>query len=422
MESSAHGVDLDITDPDGNVLLRMKNGGAYTKNFASNPTIITMKADGTGDFATLRDALASITDADSVNNPYEIHLLPGVYDTLAGYTEAEIQAADIGGGYTDSSMVGLKLTDGISIIGIGDRDSVVLTAELSTANYSADVRGNISTINMKESCRIENLTIKARCLRYCVHDDFPASKRYIRIVKNCKFIAYGTSMSSNPATTYGVGLREHGCDALFEDCDFGYNVGFHSKTSMQENCNIVFKNCTGLRMYVGDWANEADTAHHTFALYGCDFEAVSMARPTATTPHISIIGSNNPNTMDLCLSADKPLFMNIIKTKLSALPVGTLVNVGAGEITASSGGITAVKATNKDCAVGIIIMKDTDFDYIQKGGFIRGDRMGIASLAIGDYVTVDSDMELTTTGATASNAVGVVKYTDSDDRSQIWLM
>ena len=43
------------------------------------------------------------------------------------------------------------------------------------------------------------------------------------------------------------------------------------------------------------------------------------------------------------------------------------------------------------------------------------------NLAVGDYVTVDADMVLTS-GGTASNAFGVVKYTDSNDHSQIWMM
>ena len=148
-DSTAQGVDLDVSDTNGNVLIRLKDGEIHTKYFHSKPTIITLKSDGTGDFSTLKGALGSISNSNPETNPYEIHVYPGTYDTLAGYTDAEIRAADIGGGYTDSSMVGCKLQDGVSLIGIGNRESIILTAYLSTSEYGNGVRGNISTLNLK---------------------------------------------------------------------------------------------------------------------------------------------------------------------------------------------------------------------------------------------------------------------------------
>ena len=125
--------------------------------------------------------------------------------------------------------------------------------------------------------------------------------------------------------------------------------------------------------------------------------------------------------MLFCKAEDIPVFSNILKAGSTLLPVGTVVNVTNGEITGGDTGIKAVKATSIDSALGVIVDKDDLYDYIQTDGFIQGDRLGISNLAVGDYVTVDADMVLTS-GGTASNAFGVVKYTDSNDHSQIWMM
>lgn len=420
--SSATGVDLDVADDDGNVLVRMAKGHIQTKNFNSakvGAKVITLKPSG-GDFSTLSAALASITDADSETNPYEIHVYPGTYNTLEGYTEEQILSADIGGGYTDDSFVGAKLTDGISLIGIGDPTQIILTATLDST-YSSAVRGNISTLNTQGTCSVKNVTIRAQRIRYCVHDDFGSTKHYTRIVENCIFEGLGTSLSYNPAVTWGAGIANPGITAIFRNCDFGYKVGYHTRQLMTGNSLLIFENCRGLALRIGDQANEADTAHHTFIVSGCDFDSVQISRPNATTPHISVMGANNKDAMMFMPTADNPLIAGIMKTKASSVAIGTLVNVSAGEMTDGSSGITAVAASGIDSALGVLVFRDSLYDYIQTDGYINAKRLSLSGLSVGDYITVDSSMKLTATSATASNAVGVVKYTDTDGNAQIML-
>ena len=421
-DSSATGVDLDIADDDGNVLARFANGQIQTKNFNSakvGAKVITLKPSG-GDFSTLSAALASITDADSETNPYEIHVYPGTYNTLEGYTEEQILSADIGGGYTDESFVGAKLTDGISLIGIGDPTQIILTATLANT-YSSAVRGNISTLNTQGTCAVKNVTIRAQRLRYCVHDDFTSTKQYTRIVENCIFEGLGTSMSYNPAVTWGAGISSPGIIAYFKNCDFGYKVGYHSRTGMTGNSLIVFDNCRGLQVNLSDQANEADTAHHTVIINGCDFSSVNIARPTATTPHMIVMGANNKDVMVFASASDNPMISGMMKTKASSVAIGTLVNVSAGEMTTTDDGITAVAASGIDSALGVLVFRDSLYDYIQTDGYINAKRISLSGLSVGDYITVDSNMKLTATSATASNAVGVVKYTDTNGNAQIML-
>ena len=422
-DSITTGVDLDISDDDGNVIARMMNGHIFTKNFNSakvSAKVITLKTSG-GDYSTLSAALASITDANSETNPYEIHVYPGTYNTLDGYTDEEIRSADIGGGYTDTSFVGAKLTDGISLIGIGDPTQIILTASLSSSDYSLAIRGNISTLNTQGTCAVKNVTIRAQRLRYCVHDDFGSTKQYTRIVENCIFEGLGTSMSYNPAVTWGGGIASPGIIAYFKNCDFGYKAGYHTRENMTGNSFVVYENCRGLALNVHDQAYEADTAHHTFVINSCDFNSVRITRPTATTPHVSVIGANNKDAMLFAPTADNPMISGMMKTKASSVAIGTIVNVSAGEMTDGSSGITAVAASGIDSALGVLVFRDSLYDYIQTDGYINAKRLSLSGLSVGDYVTIDSNMKLTATNATASNAVGVVKYTDTDGNAQIML-
>ena len=173
-------------------------------------------------------------------------------------------------------------------------------------------------------------------------------------------------------------------------------------------------------MRIGDVAYDSDVAKHTFVLNGCDIKAVSINRNTTTIPHVFVSGVNNHDTMCFCDAADHPHIVDCIKTYPSALPIGTLVSIPDGTITANSGGITAVAASDIYSAIGVIVDKDDVFDYIQTDGYINAAQLGITGLSVGDYITVDSNMTLVG-GGTESNAVGVVRYTDSNDNAQIKL-
>ena len=403
IDSSA---DMDFVDPAGNVVLRVQDGHIQTKNFNSrniNPKVITLKADGTGDFSTLKAAIESITDADPDSNPYEIHVYPGTYDTLAGYTEEQIESADIGGGYTDDSFVGAKLTDGISLIGIGNRENIILTAELDTSDYSLDIRGNISTLNLQGSGRVENVTIHAENLRYCIHDDFGCDHIVRRTLKNVVFS--GSNLSYDPFTSYGSGIPYGGMIGLFEDCDFGFNFGMHSRQLMKVDSVVELRNCSGHQVILGDNANDNDTASHQFILNGCNFDSVKVGRTNGTTtPHMFISGTSKG-----MMIFEPGIYIiqtgDIVKTALTALDEGTMVAF-------ASGAEKLTKAASAAVAYGVIVKKDTEYDYVQKSGYINAAWVGLTGLSIGDYITINSDMELVT-GGTSSNAVGVVVYTNS---------
>lgn len=67
----------------------------YKINGKIEPKIVTVKADGTGMYQTIKAAVDSITDANHLTNPYVIEVYPGTYDTLEGFTDDEIASADV---------------------------------------------------------------------------------------------------------------------------------------------------------------------------------------------------------------------------------------------------------------------------------------------------------------------------------------
>ena len=407
--SIKQGVDLDVSDEDGNVLLRLQNGHIKTKKFTSETladrtTFVTVKASG-GDFSTLRGAIDYINeqdDADPVEHPYVIQIYPGTYNVMEDYTDEEINTADVQDYH--NGFVGPFLDDGVSLIGMGDRDSIILYGFLDSSNYVARVRGNISTLNTRGNVTLENLTVIAKNLRYCVHDDFsyPSSKgQYQRTVKNCRFI--GENLSHTPACTWGGGMSGKGENAIFENCDFGTDFGFHFDAS--RSVHIYYRNCRGRKLRL---AERAGSYHHYITIENSDIEMISLMRPSGvTTQHIFIEANGCEKTYVSSNDGDIILTGAITKGHLTNLPVGTLVR----RVSTSGNGYEAT--SDPMTADGVIVANDDYYSYIQRTGYINTRILGMTSFNRGDYITIDGNDKLTT-GGTASNAVGVISFISMD--------
>ena len=374
----------------------------YLKHYDPVPKIVTVKADGTGMFTTLKSAVESITDANHLTNPYVIEVYEGTYNTLEGYTTAEINAADIGGGYSETSMVGLKLTDGMSLRGVGRCNDIVLTAELDNT-FSSAVRSNISTLNLQGECNLENVTIFGKNIRYCVHDDFraPVNSHHKRIVKHCKFD--GESLAYSPyMTTYGAGMSAPR-DYLIEDCDFGYTIGIHSNGGYTFGCTIELNNCSGANYNAGDSARDGD-AINRIIFNNCNFQRINFEHKNgASESHMLIEGVGNEHTMVYDPLAT-PYRLGMIDIAPTGLTVGKMVKRIAGSL--------SLEATNnKRLAHGIVIGADDDFCYVQKCGYIAANMLNLSGLTIGDYVTVDSTGTVIT-GGSEDDTVGIVVATN----------
>lgn len=377
----------------------------YRINGEIKPKIVTVASDGSGMFTTIRGAIDSITDANAHTNPYEIWVYPGTYNTLSGYSDEEI--ADVQVPYTETSFVGPKLTDGISIKGVGKtRDEVVLTASLDPEVWSTDVRGQVSPLNIQGSGSIENMTILGYNTRYCVHDDFrnPSNEVTFRKLKNLKFGGYLTNTSK--FTTYGAGMSTPR-DYIIEDCDFGFGVGIHGNTNFSKECQIILRNCSGYVFGIGDYADEETDATVNFEFDNCSFERIFVANKyPSISPHVRIYGVGNEQTMVSCDADYIYEFGNIVKIE---------AGFNAGEVVRHEATTDMFELTDSiDTYCGIIINADSNYSYMQKSGFISSAFLGLSNLSVGDYVTVDSVTKKVVSGGTASNAIGVVVATESN--------
>lgn len=231
-ETEDGGIKGDVTE----LAEKIENMGVVVKT-----TVITVGANK--DFADLVSAVRSITDSGETNR-YIIHLYPGEYGTVV---EAEIVS-----GYR-----GLIIPDHVSIIGIGNRDDIVIKGELPSAVY-ADTANTISTINLTMNGTVENVTITARNIRYCNHDDgtndtVPGS--YVRASHTFKRVRFITYANDSGVTTAGhcVGIGAMlDKEVVFEDCEFidyraTYGILAHDTNIRNpegyRGCRLVINRC-----------------------------------------------------------------------------------------------------------------------------------------------------------------------------------
>lgn len=193
---------------------------------------IVVDINGNGDYTSLREALESIDDS-SEKNQYIVKIKEGTYDIKADYT-AEEWAVE------SASFIGLRVPDFTTLVGVGDKENVILTAKDTTQ------REYISTLNLQNTSSLKNLTVKAENLRYTIHDDFaqPSQEKYTRTLDNCDF--YGTTLQR--VYVYGCGIKE-GADYKITNCRFftdvtsNFSFVMHNNVNWGKSSNVAIENC-----------------------------------------------------------------------------------------------------------------------------------------------------------------------------------
>lgn len=193
--------------------------------------VVSVKTDGTGDFTSLLDAINYASRYANSNQWVRIEVYPGTYKINDYYTPQQWAVED-------TSMIGLMLPDYCHLIGIGNNEDVIITGESETP------RQYISTLNIRNTCVVENLSIKSVGLRYAMHDDWGSNNAIgNRIVKNCIF----TQTNGYYGRAYGAGVRDRDTVKL-ENCVFDtnaddYSVSFHNNVDFTVGSEIIFNNC-----------------------------------------------------------------------------------------------------------------------------------------------------------------------------------
>lgn len=141
----------------------------------------------------------------SATKHYIILIPEGTYNVDQWFTTEQIETSN------ETHWRGVELLDYTKLLGLGRRDKIILQWLNSDDNTHW---GYISTLNTQHHNELENLTIKANNIRYCVHDDiWDGQDRYLRI-KNCVFESY-----NRVSRAWGAGCNG-GYDAIFENCQF----------------------------------------------------------------------------------------------------------------------------------------------------------------------------------------------------------
>lgn len=235
-------------------------------NSTKKVTTVTVKQEGTGDYTSLRNCFESIKPNE--NNEYIVEIYKGTYDIKSYYTAEE---------WNKESFVGLFVPDYVTLKGIGNKKEIIVKAKDTV------YRQNLSTLNLKNTCSLENITVIAEKLRYAIHDDYANNNNiyYKRYVKNCDFIGRDLRFWS----VYGSGCK-NGCDWEFVDCNFEFDgevtgkYGFsnHNNVGWDREGFIKFDNCRfggeGLRF--GSLNTGANNINTQVKITGCKMKELLL--------------------------------------------------------------------------------------------------------------------------------------------------
>lgn len=206
----------------------------YIKDISSREEISV----GVGkDFESIVDAISSL----DTTKKYTIYVYPGTYDTVV--------TADI-----DENYKGLIIPNNVDIIGMGNRDNIIIRGQLTNSTY-ATYANNISTINLTMNNHVENVTIESKNIRYCNHDDgtnttIPGSMITAKhTFKNVKFVvdAFNDGFS---AAGFCVGIGAQADKEIrFEECEFDV-LASGTRVGILAHDNTANTQLRGARIYV----------------------------------------------------------------------------------------------------------------------------------------------------------------------------
>lgn len=232
---------------------------------------------------TLKDAIEYAEVRANENNKVVIVLDKGTYNALDGYDLSK----------QSSSFVGLTLPDYVDIVGVGGIDETTIYAELPVdiSSYSI-TRNNVSTLNVWKNNSLKNLTIKAKNIRYAVHNDdykVHAVDDAIEKFKNCHFIyeqlTSGVDYNTVSKVPFGIGMAK-GRKMCFKKCIFEtqeteskFSFLVHNNTEQSKPCCIEMECCKFIGGYSGIKVSSAGSNQtDTIIFKGCKGQYISFCK------------------------------------------------------------------------------------------------------------------------------------------------
>ena len=172
---------------------------------------------------------------------------------------------------------------------------------------------------------------------------------------------------------------------------------------------LIVKNCTAFYASISCSNHSVMNNVH---LYGNHFAMVltNFANVSSTNKMMTMDGTDRG---EMILSDPTWNYTNgdIVKFPIensSTIAVGQLVTLGIPYW--ASGSVTPV--TDPATAYGVVVGKEETWLYVQTGGYILADRVGLSNLAVGDRITADVNGMLEANGS--GETFGVVIYVSQD--------
>lgn len=400
----AYGAWLDIATIKENSIPMSKLVSGETLNS------IIVKTDGTGNYTNLSSALASITDS-SKSNRYTVYIYEGTYDVYSTLTASEL------------SGIGILLPDGVDLVGVGDRDKIILKMELSDATTN-DESTRLSTLNVKYNNNLSNLTVIAKNCRYPIHaDNSNTFKNYEQHIENCVFWHKGAVAGLwQVCNAWGEGTAS-GATEYFKNCIFRSDKlgGFssHNNTNFTEPTYHQFDNCEFISaLGFGSFGliSMASTQKCRVVLNGCKITGyIGHTENTAGCGfEYEVTGHGNtlvPYTLVTTLAGDQP-FINFTdeitiarNNTASAITRGTPLkhSSGFGVVPMTSSDTIEVFAgiCMVDCAIG-------DACYYKVKGYYNLSAVSLGTATSGTYIGVTNGQLAVV--ANKVDAIGKVIY------------
>lgn len=185
---------------------------------------------------TIRSAIESVKNP-SENNRYIIEIAEGIYNLKNEYSDV----------WGDADFIGCTVPPFTTLVGVGNRDNVIIIAEDTTTAESKRLK--MATLNLYQTSSLENLTVNGNGLKYTIHDDFQKDQNDV-FINEYRTIKNVVVKGDNPLTSsiYGAGLqngtRTHFIDCVFSSANKIALVYFHNATSLiKRSGHIIFENC-----------------------------------------------------------------------------------------------------------------------------------------------------------------------------------
>lgn len=262
--------------------------------------VVTVKKDGTGNYTTLKQALAF-----AVPNTL-IKIYPGTYDLTTEYTTSEWQAA---------TFYGYATKNGVDVEAIGDFGSVILKADLPEGSDSSHV-SRISTIHVVEGAFTwKNILFVGGNVRYAGHDDDSRTVGDVRF-ERCKWLKIKNKGTYPNA--FAGGWFNKKSDKYFIDCEFETEwenmfkdhaaFSYHSRTNTTEKHLIHLENCSAT---IGGQGSEfrfggmkgSTGINSTLKLIGNRIKRVFIFEEgyTANGIDLDVLGYANTDDLEVCV-------------------------------------------------------------------------------------------------------------------------